>query len=540
MTAVRQYAPYAQPVSKETEQETLARLATLSAFEYERLREAEARKLNVRPATLDKEVAKARRRASEAAEDPEVDDFLVDPEPWPEPVDLADLLERITETFKSYMVLPPGAPEALALWVMHAHAHDCSMISPVLGISSPTPECGKTTLLSLLGALVPRALPASNITAAALFRAVEKWQPTLLIDEADTFLRSSDEMRGVLNSGHQRVNAYVIRTTGDNHEPKRFCTWAPKAIALIGKLPATLTSRAIPVQLRRKAAGEDVKALRLDRMEHLEPLCRQAARWVADNGMKLRAIDPDMPAEISNRVADNWRPLLAIAVAAGGDWPDRARRIAVGDRRPEQVTGIMLLEDINAVFAAERVDRIPSQDLVAKLANMEDRPWVEWHNGKPITPRQLAKLLEPFEVKPDTIRMGSGTAKGYLLDQFTDAFARYTPSRSVTPEQINKINGLRTNHSVTQDSVVTDKKSEKTNDFNGRYGVTDESTPLGQRRLCAECSEGDKPDNELLEAYTGTDKTWLHRSCAARMNMVCRSGNGARPVANSSSRASGS
>src|SRR5262245_61033718 len=242
MTAACQYAPYAQPVSKETEQEMLARLAMLSAFEYERLREAEARKLKVRPATLDKEVAKA--RAIETAAAPEVDDFLVDREPWPEPVDLADLLDRVTETFKSHMVLPAGAAEALALWVMHAHAHDCSMISPVLGITSPTPECGKTTLLSMLGALVPRALPASNITAAALFRAVEKWQPTLLIDEADTFLRSSDEMRGILNSGHQRVNAYVIRTTGDDHEPKRFRTWVPKAIALIGKLPATLTSRA--------------------------------------------------------------------------------------------------------------------------------------------------------------------------------------------------------------------------------------------------------------------------------------------------------
>ena len=92
----------------------------------------------------------------------------------------------------------------------------------MLGITSPTPECGKTTCLTFLGALVPRACPASNITTAALFRAVEKWQPTLLIDEADTFLKNSDELRGVLNSGHQRSNAYVIRTTGDDHEPKRF------------------------------------------------------------------------------------------------------------------------------------------------------------------------------------------------------------------------------------------------------------------------------------------------------------------------------
>jgi type I restriction enzyme S subunit len=33
--------------------------------------------------------------------------------------------------------------------------------------------------------------------------------------------------------------AFVIRTVGDGHEPRRFSTWGAKAIALIGKLPDT-------------------------------------------------------------------------------------------------------------------------------------------------------------------------------------------------------------------------------------------------------------------------------------------------------------
>ena len=65
-----------QPVHQETEQETLARLAALSDFEYDRCREAEAQALNIRPATLDKEVAKARGHAAEAAEGDQVENFL--------------------------------------------------------------------------------------------------------------------------------------------------------------------------------------------------------------------------------------------------------------------------------------------------------------------------------------------------------------------------------------------------------------------------------------------------------------------------------
>ena len=282
------------------------------------------------------------KRGEKAADDTdEPADFLVDPEPWDEPVDGADLLDRIVEVVNAHMVMPRDAAESLALWVLHAHAHDIFLISPVLGITSPTPECGKSTLLTIVGAMVPRALTASNITTSGVFRAVDKWRPTLLIDEADTFIGVNDEMRGVLNSGHQKVSAYVIRIvdTGGDHEPRLYRTWAPKAIAMIGKMPSTLTSRSIRIELQKKQPGANVKPLRADRLDHLKPLLQQAARWVADNKIKLGAIDPDMPAGIGNRTADNWRPLIAIADVAGGDWPERARRIAVGDKMPVQEIG---------------------------------------------------------------------------------------------------------------------------------------------------------------------------------------------------------
>jgi len=102
---------------------------------------------------------------------------------------------------------------------------------------------------------VPRALLSSNISPASLFRIVEKYSPTLLVDEADSFLRDKEELRGILNSGHTRDAAYVVRTVGDENEPRRFSTWAAKAVALIGHLPDTLADRSLVVPMRRRAAG---------------------------------------------------------------------------------------------------------------------------------------------------------------------------------------------------------------------------------------------------------------------------------------------
>jgi hypothetical protein len=128
--------------------EAVTRLAAMPPIEYDRVREVEAERLNVRVSTLDKEVAMARRRRHQSQADDADDEFLIDPEPWPEPVDGADLLDRITSVANAHLVLPMGGAEAMALWIIHAHAHDCFFISPMLSFTSPTPECGKTTCLT--------------------------------------------------------------------------------------------------------------------------------------------------------------------------------------------------------------------------------------------------------------------------------------------------------------------------------------------------------------------------------------------------------
>ena len=87
------------------------------------------------------------------------------------------MLDLIADTARDHVILPDGAADAVALWAAFAHAHDCFTISPLLAITSPTPECGKTVLLDLLDGLVPKALPASNVTSSVVFRAIERWAP---------------------------------------------------------------------------------------------------------------------------------------------------------------------------------------------------------------------------------------------------------------------------------------------------------------------------------------------------------------------------
>src|SRR5262249_27003391 len=127
--------------------------------------------------------------------------YGAEPEAWPEPVNGVELLDALVGTFRRYLALPEGAAETLALWVIFTHAIDASTVAPRLAILSPVPRCGKTTLLALLIRLVRRSLPTSNVTPAVVYRVIARNQPTLLIDEADTFLDARSELRGILNSG---------------------------------------------------------------------------------------------------------------------------------------------------------------------------------------------------------------------------------------------------------------------------------------------------------------------------------------------------
>ncbi len=347
-------------------------------------------------------------------------------QPWDGVVVGDALLDAIVDELQRYIVLPTESAHAIALWLVAAYAADCFFIFPRLFITSPEKRCGKSTLLDILECLVNRPLVASNIRSAALFRSIEAARPTMILDEADTFMREDEDLRGVVNSGHKR-NGSVVRCVGDDAEPRQFSTFAPMVIAGIGRQHETIEDRSVMVSLRRKLEGENVESFRPDRASGLERLARMAARFAIDARKALAAADPEIPAGIFNRQADNWRALLAVADAAGGEWPHRARQVALGSAALGGDTSarVSLLSDIRDIFEAKGMERVYSQDLVDALVALEGRPWSEWRNGKPISATGMAKLLAPFHIHPDDIRSGAKVAKGYKRDAFNDAFARY-------------------------------------------------------------------------------------------------------------------
>jgi hypothetical protein len=407
----------------------ISRLAKLNLMEYGRARKPASQSLGVPLNILDRVVEAERDKFDSDGKQGHTLN-LPEPEPWPDPVDGAELLCALAENIRQHVVMFDHAADTAALWVVHTYLLNCFGISPRLAIKSPEKGCGKTTALDVVSRLVFRPLPTSNASTAAIFRVVELQQPTLLIDEADTFLLENDELRGILNSGHRHGGA-TLRTVGEEFEPRLFSTYSACAIALIGKLPATLADRSVPIELRRRKPDEPIKPFRYDRTEHLDQLARKAARWARDNADRVRGTDPDMPDGVFNRAADNWRPLLAIADAAGGEWPGRARRavqcFGAGASGDDQSVRVLLLSDIRPIFVERKVDKLSSADLTLALNAIEGRPWAEWHRGKGLTPNGLARQLAHFGIAPSTIRTSTGTPKGYQLAQFDDAFARYLP-----------------------------------------------------------------------------------------------------------------
>jgi hypothetical protein len=345
------------------------------------------------------------------------------PEPWPEPVDGAEVLYAIDAVLRRHVSMPDGAPELVALWVMFTWAIDASEIAPRLLLTSPMQRCGKTTVFDILTAMVHRPEANVNVTAASLYTAIDQDHCTLILDEADQWATKRGPVMSVLNSGHSRATAFVPRVIGGVRV--RYSTYAAIAIAALGRpLPATLEDRCIIVRMRRKRLDEVLERFSLRHTEELTELARKCQRWASDNMAALRAADPEIPEGLSDRAADNVRILLAIADLVLGGWPERARHSVVTccAESSESEDETEIIRDSCAIFRDRDVTKIRSADLVRELVGRDRRRY------RDLTPNALARRLDPFEIRPQVIRLGDQTPHGYERGMFDDAMERYAIS----------------------------------------------------------------------------------------------------------------
>ncbi|MFE9402201.1 DUF3631 domain-containing protein [Streptomyces sp. NPDC006530] len=361
--------------------------------------------------------------------------------PDAEPTYGSMLLDELRAQIAQFVILPsPEALDAVALWIVATHLQLAWQHAPRLAVVGPAKRCGKSRLLDVLTETVHDPMLTINTTPAAIFRSIsEENPPTLLVDEADTIFGSpkvaekNEEMRGLLNAGHQR-GRYVTRVVGNDHTPHRFATFAMAAIAGIGDLPDTVMDRAVVIRMRRRAEGEKVKPFRSRRdIPSLHDLRDRIAAWAGPLVDEAAELEPQMPVE--DRAADTWEPLVIVADLAAGHWPRLARvacarmvaaEVAAEEDHPD---GARILADIRRVFAAQReVESLSTEELLHHLRQDPESPWAEWgRNG--LTARGLGTMLREYDIRPGNVRMADGTQrKGYMRNKFLDAWRRYCPT----------------------------------------------------------------------------------------------------------------
>ena len=355
---------------------------------------------------------------------------------WHKPVDGGALLDDIVYTIKRFVVCSNETAITAALWTVMTWFIDVIQVAPLAMITAPEKRCGKTRLLEIFEKLCYRPLMVSSITAAAIFRTIEAYQPTLLIDETDAFLKNNEEARGIINSGHTRDGAYVIRAVrgaGDNFVPQRFSTWGAKALSGINnqELADTITDRSVILKLRRKLKTEKVEHLR--RVVQNEPtlfsdMTSKLARFAADNRETVRRARPEIPESLNDRAKDNWESLLAIADIAGGDWPKLAREAALKISEAADDTesiGNELLRDVKEVFEKKAASKISLSELHRELIRDTEKRWEAYNGGTVMSKYQLSNKLRTYGLESKPTDYHGKTARCYHIEELQKVFDRY-------------------------------------------------------------------------------------------------------------------
>jgi hypothetical protein len=374
------------------------------------------------------------------------------------PSDLGGLLQAV-EAFLRRFVLFSNEHQAVAcaLWVVHVYFVDAAGTTPYLRVRSAAPESGKSRLVEALWILLgdERAEFAASLSPSTMFRAREETPIAFLIDEADNLAKRKDdvarELLAIVNAGYRR-GASALRSVpqGKGFVTKRFPVFGPTVIAGLGQFADTTESRCIPIVLQRKPPGAGVEDFMLQLVQP-EAATLRAQLEQATSPRVIEALAkarPDLTElrALRDRSREVWWPLVAIADAAGGSWPARARAAAVAlhgaHDESDTSTQILLLAHIERAFDEDQVEKLASAELLRRLVNNEQGPWGRWWGAEVERARErsetphaaateLAAKLKPFGVTPGGIRLPDGkTPRGYKRQEFEPVWDVYLPPRN--------------------------------------------------------------------------------------------------------------
>ena len=317
---------------------------------------------------------------------------------------VAEPLTRAADLVAEHMALPAPSIDAVVLWCAVAHLHDELDISPFLAINSTVKRSGKSLLLDLIREMVPRPYAVGGrMGARVLATIIERGSPTLLIDEADTFLGGDAEMRGALNASQRRSGAAISRMSGS--KTKQITTWAPKCLAGIGELPDTIADRSVRVRIERKRPSDRVRRWR-DRDPDWSTLAERYEAWTgAIRAHFKQALDAGcaVPGALDDRAVDTWEPLIVAGDLAGAAWGARARLAAVALAAPASGADALAFAALREMDLL-RVDAMHTSLLsVALSATLGET-----------TDREIGRGLRAMGATSRNVTIGGLQAKGYF------------------------------------------------------------------------------------------------------------------------------
>ncbi|MGH3802646.1 MAG: DUF3631 domain-containing protein, partial [Pseudonocardiaceae bacterium] len=167
----------------------------------------------------------------------------------------------------------------------------------------------------------------------------------------------------------------------------------------------------------------------------------QLADWTTSVAGQLEHAWPVMPPGITDRPADVWEPLLAIADAPGGGWPVTARRacpelVKAAQSAESGSLGLRLLADLRTVFGD--ADRMSTETILVALRELDESPWSDL-KGKALDSRGLAYRLKPYGVTSTKVKLGDASVRGYRREDLHDAWQRYLPPSAGKAEPVEPV-----------------------------------------------------------------------------------------------------
>jgi hypothetical protein len=344
-----------------------------------------------------------------------------------------DVFDRTRDFITRFVAVTVHEAIAIALWIMMCHAIGAFDCVGYLMIVSAEKGTGKTRLLEVLRLLVPRPWLIGRAPAITMALTLDRERVTLLLDETDAAFTSrstyTETLRGILDAGYLRNGTITTRKDG---EPIDLSVFGPKALAGIGRLPGTIAHRSIPINLQRKLPSDNIERFREKRAvpeaELIKADLQLFGEWFASQDHP----EPKGLDGLGDRAADISEPLLQIEECCGDDVAAVAQEAILALCNPatheEPSPGVDALNAVRELFdeTFRRPELFEQNTTIRKLRSSD----IAKKLG--VSEKMVSKTLEPYGIRPQAIRFGPVSVRGYYA-QFEAAWQRYTtPATTAT------------------------------------------------------------------------------------------------------------